>query len=451
MALSIGIVGCDGDGNGGPTPPPTKIIVGTVRDLTGPLAFYDMFAGGPVYRAFNKTLSGGIFMSVYNATLPVELIIRPYDPTSPGDLATQTVAVITTNKADFLWGGPGTGTIYVQAPICNTYDRLLTTLEGGATDMMSDPAKLAVWPNTFINLAFSDWYEIPVLWSMLKEQSLGQNRTSPKAYVLYYNNAHGQEYKLVAEQVFGAGNVTSVGHTDAADLAAITAIVNGAKTALGNVSDPNYDIFCGFTYDPYLGYIMAAFNSTGFNPPAIVMGPGANTGYYEFVFGPWMEGIMVFAVANNKTVITQNVTMSLDAMFKAVGAEGAFGVPWWSWDPWGNPTIYAGLEMWKVAVEAVGHLNAGYTTAVRNVLAGYTSGSPCTTVIGDTWYTMFGPGGSGGGVMDYMCMPGQIGQWQNLTGSLYVEIIGASNVTSVIPKYSSTSTVMYPMTNLWNW
>jgi len=443
MALSIGLVGCDG-GPSGPVAPPTKIIVGTVRDLTGPLSFYDKYAGGPVYRAFNKTLGAGIFMSVYNKTLPVELIIRPYNFFLPGDLATQTAAVITSDKANFVWGGPGTGTIYVQAPICNTYGRLLITLEGGATDMMRDPAMLAVWPNTFVNLAFSDWYEIPVLWSMLKDEGV----SAPKAFVLYFDNEHGQEYKLVTEEVFGAGNVTSVGHTGAAGQPEITTIVNQAITALNQSgSGPDYDVFCAFTYDPYLGMVMTAFNATGFDPPGIIMGPGANTGTYLQLFGPMMEGIRVFAVANNKTVITENVTMPMQAMYDLTGAECSGLPPIWCWDPWGHPTIWAGLEMWKVAVETVGHLNAGYTTAMRNVLASFNSTNPCTTVIGNTWYRMFGAGGAGGGVMDYLCMPGQVGQWQ----SNYVEIVGASNVTAVIPKYSRTANVTYPMTGMWGW
>jgi len=285
---------------------------------------------------------------------------------------------------------------------------------------------------------------------MLKEQSLPGNRT-PKAWVLYINNEHGQEYLNVTQTIFGAGNVTSVGHTGAADQSAIDTVVNQAITALGNVSDPNYDVFCAFTYDPYLQMVMNAFNSTGFDPPGIIMGPGANTGYYEFVNGPMMEGIMVFAVANNKTVIAEATTMSMQAMFDLVGAEDGVGPPWWSWDPWGNPTIWAGLEMWKIAVETVGHLNAGYTAAMRSVLAGFNSTNAATTVIGDTWYRMFGAGGAGGGVMDYLCEPGQVGQWQNITGNLYVEIVGASNVTAVIPKYSRTANVTYPMTGLWNW
>ena len=454
MALSIGLIGCDGDGgNGGPVVPPTSIKIGLVRDISyGILTFYDYFAGGPLYRAFNATVNGGggIYMSGYNATLPLELIIKDYNPTAPGDLTTQTIAAITTDKVHFLWGCPGTTCIYTQASLSNTYDILYLTFEGGATDMMSDPAKLSVWPYTFINLAFSDWYQLPVLYKMLLEQSLAQNRTSPKAYVLYIDNEHGREYRDVMMSLCGAGNVTAQGHDQyTADITDITTIVNQAKTALGNVSDPNYDIFCAFTYDPYLGMVVTAVNSTGFNPPGIIMGPGAEGGAYGLTYGSLLEGIMGFAVANNKTVITSTTTMSMDALYNLVMPYvGGGAPPAFAYGPWITPTVWAALEMWKDAVETVGHLNAGYTNAVRNILAGYSSSSPATTVLGDTWYKMFGVPGAGGGVIDYLCHTGEIGQWQNG----YLEIVGyTTNITSELPKYSKTSTFWYPMTGNWTW
>jgi hypothetical protein len=447
MALSVGLVGCAGGGGGGGGGVPTTIKVGAVRDLTGVLAFYDQFAGGPVYRAFNKTVNsgGGIFMSVYNKTLPIEVKVRPYDPMTPGDLGTQTIASITSDKVHFMWGGPGTTTIYTQAAICDAYGMLLMTLEGGATDMMAEPGKLDSWANTFINLSFSDWYELPVMYKALQAEGISY----PKAYVLYIDNEHGNEYLNVTKQLFGAANVTAEGHDQySADQSAITTIVNHAITALNQSgSGPDYDIFCAYTYDPFLGYVMVAFNDTGFDPPGIIMGPGAQGGAYLMFYGAWMEGIMGFAVANNKTVISQTTTMSLNTMYNLIMAEVATGYPpAAAYDPWGDPTLWAGLEMWKKAVETVGHLDMGYTGLVRNVLAGYNQTNPCTTVIGDAWYTMFG-GGYGGGVMDYMCMPGQIGQWQNS----YLEIIGYTGVTTDIPKYSATSTLWYPMTGNWTW
>jgi hypothetical protein len=448
MALSVGLVGCAGGGGG--VAAPSAIKIGAVRDLDQDLAFYDQIAGGPAYRAFNKTINGGggIFMSTYNKSLPLEIIIQDYDIMSPTDLQTQTEYLITVKKVHFMFGGPGTTTVYTQAAVCDAYGILLMTLEGGATDMIADPDKLASWSNTFINLNFADWYQIPVLYKMLKDKTLAQNRTSPKAYVMYIDNEHGAEYLNVTKRLFGVANVTAVGHHQyTATQTDIDTIVNNAKTAFGNASDPNYDIFCCYSYMPYLEYFINAAATYSFGPPAIMMGPGAEAGSMLLSFGANMTGICGFASANNKSsVAPETVTMSFADMWALVQPE-AHGFPAaYCWSPWAHPVMWAGLEMWAEAVEQVGHLGVGYTSQVRSVMVSFNSTNPCTTVLGDTWYTVFG-GGLGGGVIDYQCMPGQICQWQNN----YPEIVGYSTVTSDIPKYDVTSSFWYPMTNNWTW
>lgn len=439
LALSVGLVGCEGG-----VVAPTAIKVGLVRDLTGVLAFYDQMSGGPVYRAMNATVNaaGGIYMSEYDEKLPIELVIRQYDPMSPGALGTQTTALITQDKVHFVWGAPGTTTIYTQASICNAYGIILMTLEGGATDMISDPEKLPSWPYVWINLSFSDWYQIPVLYEMLKDKGI----SAPKAYVVYIDNEHGHEYLEVTQEVFGAGNVTAAGHDQyAADQDAIDDLISDAKTALNTTG---YDVFCAFSYMPFLGYMMTSFNSFDFDPPAIIMGPGATSGAFDLVFGgAMMEGVMGFAVANNKTSVSpEATTMSLAAMWNLIMPQATGFPPAYTWDVWGHPIEWTGLEMWKKAVETVGHLDVGYSAEVRNVLAGFNATAPCTTVIGNAWYHVFG-GGLGGGVIDYQAMPGQIGQWQGG----YVEVVGPSDITDEIPKYDVTASFKYPMTGNWTW
>lgn len=441
LALSIGLVGCgEGEGEG---EVPTAIKVGLVRDTDGVLAFYDQIAGGPVYRAFNKSvnLGGGVFMSAYNKSLPIELVIREYDPMSPGELTLQTTALITADKVHFIWGGPGTGTIYEQAPICDAYGVLLFTLEGGATDMMADPEKLASWSNTFINLSFSDWYQIPVLYKML----LGKGVSAPKAYVLYIDNEHGHEYLNVTRTVFGAGNVTSLGHDPF--IATQDDINDIIVDAMGVLNTTGFDIFCAFSYMPYLGYVQNAFDSYDFDPPGIILGPGGQSGAWLLVYGNKTEGLLGFATGNNKTsVAPEAVTMSLAAMWNLVLPEAQAFPPPYAWDPWGHPTLWAGLEMWKEAVETVGHLDVGYTAQVRSVLVGFNETNPATTVMGNCWYKVLG-GGLGGGVIDYKSQPAQICQWKDL----YPEIVGYTGITGDIPKYDVTGNFTYPMTGLWNW
>lgn len=444
LALSVGLVGCNG---GGPVTP-TAIKIGLVRDLTGPLAFYDQMSGGPVYRAMNVTINadGGLYMSGYDKKLPLELVIRQYDPMSPGDLGLQTTALIDQDDVHFVWGAPGTTTIYTQASICNAKGIVLSTLEGGATDMIRDPDKLPVWPYVFINLSFSDWYQIPVLHQLLVDKGVSE----PKAYVVYIDNEHGHEYLEVTQEVFGAGNVTAAGHDQyLATQTDIDDLISDAAAAL-NASGhgPDYEIFCAFTYMPYLSYVMTSFDSFDFNPPAVVMGPGATSGAFDLIFGgAAMEGVMGFGVANNKTDVSpQATTMSLAEMWDLIMPQATGFPPPYTWDVWGHPIEWTGLELWKAAVEEVGHLDVGYSAEVRDVLAGFSESDPCTTVIGDAWYHVFGDG-LGGGVIDYLAMPGQIAQWQNG----YCEIVGPSDITDTIPKYDVTAPFKYPMTDDWSW
>jgi len=109
---------------------------------------------------------------------------------------------------------------------------------------------------------------------------------------------------------------------------------------------------------------------------------------------------------------------------------------------WGPPCYVAGLEMWLAAVEAAGNLDS---TAVRDELVKFSSTNPCDTVLGDTWFRVFGfdpvtgaPNQAGGGILDYECHPGQIGQWQS---GVY-EIVGGNE---------PTATFDYPNTGNWFW
>ena len=160
-----------------------------------------------------------------------------------------------------------------------------------------------------------------------------------------------------------------------------------------------------------------------------------------------MEGVAGFAVANRNNVITQPTTLTLNEMYDLIGphASGGFPPPF-TWDVWAGPVMWAGLEMWKEAVETVGHLDVGYSADVRDVLAGFSESDPATTVMGNCWYQVLGDG-LGGGVIDYQTMPGQICQWQNG----YAEIVGSSDITDTIPKYDITAPFIYPMTDKWNW
>jgi hypothetical protein len=159
---------------------------------------------------------------------------------------------------------------------------------------------------------------------------------------------------------------------------------------------------------PVTGTAMAL----GYNPKAMIMGPGANFGFYHTAFGPATEGVTCFATANRKT------STAISEMYDKIYT----GKPEELNDWWGHPLYWASLDVWKAAVEKVGKVDQ---KLLREVLAT----EKLDTVLGPTWFTMFG---DGGGLMAKECHPGEIGQWQNGV----CEIVGGGITTApfVYPK-----------------
>jgi hypothetical protein len=291
---------------------------------------------------------------------------------------------------------------------------------------------------------------------------------------------HGQEYFGETQNAFGEENVIDAGaHAFVMTVAEAQTIISDAAAALGDPADPNYDIFCAFTYPDNVNALTQAAIDLNFNPPAMLFGPGANFGYYPYNFaddaqgivtppgdGRITDGIMTFAVATPETTVAVGTpTMSMADVFDAFAAQldedvanGDCLIPLPGvllLDYWGIPCYVAALEMWLAAVEDVGELDS---VAIRNTLASYSPTNPAQTVFGDTWFTVFGedpvtgqPNQSGGGVMDYMCHTGEIGQWQRVDGTSIMEIVGYDGITDDLPNYSVTGDFKFPMTDQWFW
>jgi hypothetical protein len=446
-------------------PPPTwPIVVGLARDLDEELSFFECNAAGPVYRWFADKVNaeGGIHLSEYDTSreecwVPIELIVRDFD-VAHWDIGIETQILIE-DGADFIWGGPGTDCIYTQAPVCNANGTLLITLEGGVSKMVWEHQNyLDQWPYVWVSSSFAEWYQIPVLAKML-EDKLAASPGTVKAYVVHVEGGYGDECLAVAEDNFEV--------IDSAQVPFFPALMNADEVILNAIAAQNatpYDIFCCFTYPDHAMAITSSAMALGFNPPAILFGPGANFGSFGAPppdgFGAAdVEGIMCFAVANNKTEVQVGTpTMSMAEMYNAIAAQieddwidpdlpcasGNLTSGEQALDYWGTPCYVAALEMWKYAVEAVGNLYP--RSAIRAVLASYSSLNPAQTVFGDTWYTVFGEG-AGGGILAYECHTGEIGQWQNG----YVEIIGYDGINATLPNYCVTANFTYPMTDLWGW
>jgi branched-chain amino acid transport system substrate-binding protein len=379
-------------------PAKDKIVVGMSRPLSGPLAVIGDSAFRPIYETWvpEVNAAGGIYVEEYGKKLPIELKI--YDDTSDvGTMTRLTEKLIVEDKVDFLWPACGTAFIFGQAPIANKYGYVLVTAEGGATTIKDALPSL---PYLFVSLSFSDWYELPVFADLLAEKG------AKTAYVTYIADLHGIEYSGVAGNEFARVGITILGSKSLPpDLKDFAPVITDAKAS-------GADVFCCFAYPDQVMPVTGTAIALGYNPKAMICGPGANFGFYHTTFGPAVEGVCNFGSWNDKT----------SPALKELADKLYTGKPEDIQDWWGHCYYWASLDIWKAAVEKAGTLDQ---KKVRDVLAT----TKLDTVLGPTWFTMFG---NGGGLLAKECHPGEIGQWIN--GKL--EIIGGATTTAsfVYPK-----------------
>jgi branched-chain amino acid transport system substrate-binding protein len=392
-------------GNGGP-PPVTKdsILIGASRPITGANAPIGDAAFGPIMMVWEEKVNadGGIYVDEYGKILPVEYLIYD-DATDVGTMVRNTEKLILEDEVDVLFSSCGTAFISAQAPVANKYGMVLVTAEGGAT-IMKDA--LPGLPYVFINLPFSDHYQLPVFADMCK--AVG----AETAYMITIADLHGVEYGGVAAQEFGrvgieilANKSVPITYTD------FSLLVKDAQAA-----DP--DVFCIFAYPPIVFPVLNECIAIDFNPPAIIGGPGTNFSYLAPNVGgdEFTEGISCFAAANRKTGPDfERHFNELEAMV------GPFNLDWW-----GTPFYEPITQMWEQAIEETGTLD-------QDTIRDYFATNHFDTLLGDTYYEMFG---DGGGLLVKETHPGEIGQWQNGI----CEIVGGGDWPAVV----LTSEWIYP-------
>jgi ABC-type branched-subunit amino acid transport system substrate-binding protein len=280
---------------------------------------------------------------------------------------------------------------------------VLLTAEGGATIMKE---ALPGLPYVFVNLSFSDNYQLPVFADMCAAAG------AETAYMITIADLHGVEYGGVATQEFNrvgidvlANKSVPITQTD------FSLLVKDAQAA-----DP--DVFCVFAYPPIVLPVTGEMMAINFNPPAVIMGPGCNFGFYGATFGPeTVEGVTCFAVANSKTSSEHERHFSeLEAL-----------VGWPNLDWWGTPLYEPTCDIWEQAIEATGTLDQD---DIRDYIATHHF---VTKLIPDCYYNMYG---DGGGLMAMECHAGEIGQWQGGT----VEIVGGGDWPATV----LTSDWIYP-------
>jgi branched-chain amino acid transport system substrate-binding protein len=370
-----------------------KIVVGMARSLSGPLAVIGDSAFKPIYETWVKEVNdqGGIFVKDYNKKLPIELKIYD-DKSDAGTMVRLTEKLILEDKVDFLWPACGTAMLFAQAPIANKHNYILITAEGGATSLKD---MLPSMPYVFVSLSFSDWYQMPVLASLLAEKG------AKTAFIVYISDLHGIEYNSVAGIEFSKVGIQILG-TKAVppDIKDLSPIIKEAKAS-------GADAFMCFAYPDQIMPATGTSMELNYNPKVWLGGPGVNFGFYHTTFGPATEGVMGWASFDRQSSTALNALA--DKLYK--------GKPEEINDWWGHPLYWAGLDMWKAAIEKAGTLDQ---KKIRDILAA----ERLTTVLGETWFE--------NGLLAKQTHPGEVGQWQ---GGVY-KVIG--------PKDKAHSQIIYP-------
>jgi branched-chain amino acid transport system substrate-binding protein len=370
-----------------------KIVVGMSRPLSGPMAVIGDSAFKPIYETWVAEVNaeGGIYVKEYGKKLPIELLIYD-DKSDVGTMTRLTEKLIVEDKVDFLWPACGTAFLFAQAPIANKHEYILLSAEGGATQIKEMITSL---PYLFIPLSFSDWYQLPVLAEILGEKG------AKTAYIIYIADLHGIEYSGVAGIEFPKHGIEVVGLKSVPPgTKDLTPIVKKAMAS-------GADVFCVFGYPDLVLGATGTSMALGYNPKAMIGGPGANFGFYHTTFGPATEGVMgftMFACSQSK-----KAQQLCDKLYT--------GKPEELQDWWGHPLYWASLEFWKQAIEKAGTLDQ---KVIRDVMAT----EKFKTILGQTWFE--------NGLMAKESHTGEIGQWQNGV----FEVVG--------PKKHATAKFIYP-------
>lgn len=370
-----------------------KILIGMSRPLSGWNAQIGDSAYRPVYETFVKEVNaqGGVYVKEYGKKLPIELKIYD-DKSDVGTMTRLTEKLILQDKVDFLWPASGTSFLFAQAPIANKYNKLLITAEGGAATLRDMMPSL---PYVFISLSFSDWYEVPVLADLLAEKG------AKSAYVIQMNDLHGIEYAGVANIELPKKGVNIVGAK------AVPPDIKDLSSILKEAQASKADALLVFGYPDVVILTVKQCMELGYNPKAILGGPGVNFGFFRDIFGPAAEGVLGWTTANEKT------NPAMKALFEKLWK----GRPFAAHDYWGQPLYWASLEVWKQAVEKAGTLD---NKKVRDVVANTTF----NTVLGPTRFVK--------GFLDKESHTGEVGQWQK--GEF--EVVG--------PTKKATAPFIYP-------
>jgi branched-chain amino acid transport system substrate-binding protein len=371
-----------------------KIVIGASRPLSGPLAFFEANAFGPLYKMWVDQVNaeGGIYVKEYGKKLPVEMLV--YDDKS--DMGTMTRLLdklILEDKVDFIFPPTSTAFLFAAAAVANRHGYVLIGAEGGATTLIP---MLPTVPNFFMVLQFSDHYQMPALADLLSEAG------AKTAAMLWIQDLHGIEYSGVGTTEFDRVGIKTVMSKSAPpDIKDVSSILKEAQKL-------NADVFCSFTYPDTTFLVVGTAQAIGYNPNAMLLGPGGNFEVYRTIFGDEViEGTLGEGAWNEKSSKRHK-----EFLEKYLARNDRSTLDWW-----GHDVYWCALEVFQQAIEQAGTLDQ---KVIRDVIANGTF----KTILGKTWFE--------NQMLAEDCYAGQIGQWQK----------GIFEV--VAPKKKRTAKFIYP-------
>lgn len=362
-----------------------KIIIGAARPLSGPLNFFEATAFGPVYKMWVDDVNkdGGIFVKEYNKKLPVEM--KVYDDTSDMNTMTRLLEkLIVEDKVDFVFPPASTAFLFAAGSIANKHGYIMLGAEGGCTTL--EQQGLPGMPYFFGLLNYSNRKQIPVLADMLKGWGV------KTAAIIYISDLHGVEYSGEAGIDFDNAGIkivmtkSSIPYTTDVDL------------LLKEARDSGADVLCCFVYPPTTFFMVTRSIALGYNPKAIVLGPGG--------YSPTLRDQFVGngGVALNGVLGEGAWSPKQSAGAKAFYDEFVAKMKEENIDYWGSLFYWGGLQFFKQAIEKAGTLNQ---EAIRQVMAT----SKFDTALGPTWFDQIGA--NGGCLLAVESHPGRLasGRW----------------------------------------
>jgi branched-chain amino acid transport system substrate-binding protein len=353
-----------------------KIVIGASRSLSGPLAFFEENAFGPLYKMWvkKKNAEGGLYVKEYGKKLPIEMLV--YDDKS--DMGTMTRLLdklIVQDKVDLIFPPISTAFLFAASAVANRHHYVLIGAEGGATSLSEI---MDTVPYFFMVLEFSNHYQMPVMADVFEEVGV------KSVAINFIEDLHGIEYSgEAAKELNKKGIEVRMIKSTPPDIKDVSPILKEAQRL-------NVDAYISFTYPPVTFPTVLTAQAIGYNPKVMFLGPGGNFEVIKAVCGgdEVIEGIMGEGAWNAKS---SKAHAQFVEDFLAAG-NNPMQLDWW-----GHDVYWAALEVLEQAILKTGTLNHD---KLRKAIAT----EKFNTILGKTWFE--------DQMLARECYAGQVGQWQ---------------------------------------